>query len=103
MKRLSFFASVIAFGLGMVLGFHGNRHHNLPRANDNVSQTTDGAFRDGLYLGKLAAKRGDESHIAIARWATAEDRASFTAGYKRGYNEFLASRVVPANRVRQAE
>lgn len=103
MTRLSFFTSVIAIGLGMVSGLQTVRRPYTPSANDNASQATDGAFRDGLYLGKLAADRGAESHIAIGRWATAEDRASYTAGYQRGYNEVLASRVAPLNRGRQAE
>jgi hypothetical protein len=103
MKRLSLFASVIVLGMGTVSVFHGNRHPYFPSSNDNVNQTTDDAFRDGLYLGRLAAERGAEPHVAIARWATAEDRASFTAGYHGGYDRFLASRVTPANRVRQTQ
>lgn len=101
MKRFSFFALVIALGLAMV--FHRNQQPNFPSANDSVNQATDGAFRDGLYLGKLTAERGAESHVAVARWATAEDRASFKAGYHRGYNEVLASRMVPAKAARRAE
>lgn len=104
MTRTSFFTSVIAIGLGMVSGFQTVRRPSTPSVtNDKASQATDGAFRDGLYLGKLAADRGAESHIAIGRWATAGDRGSFTAGYQRGYNEVLASRVAPLNRGRQAE
>jgi hypothetical protein len=103
MKRLSLFASVIVLGVGTASVFHGNRHPSFPSANDNLRETTDGAFRDGLYLGRRAAERGDEPHVAIARWATAEDRASFTAGYQRGYSRFLASRVTPAKRVRPAQ
>lgn len=95
MKRLFFFACVITLGLGLALGFHRNRQHNFPSVNSNVSRPTDGAFRDGLYLGRFAASHGAEFHIAVARWATTEDRASFTAGYQRGYNEFLRSRVTP--------
>ena len=101
MKQLPFLACAITLSLGTALGTYGNFHH--PRANNNVSEITDGPFRDGLYLGRLAAHRGAHSHIAIARWATAAERASFTAGYRRGYNEILASRVTPANGARQAE
>jgi len=49
---------------------------------------TDGAFRDGLYLGKLAAKNGEPARPAIGRWSTEHDRSMFTAGYRRGYNEY---------------
>jgi len=103
MTRLSFFTSVIAIALGAVSAFQAVRYPCTPIASAKTRQNSDGAFRDGLYLGKLAADRGAESHIAIGRWATAQDRASFTAGYQRGYNEVLASRVAPPNRVRQAE
>ena len=107
MNRLSFFASVIALGVGMVLGFYGARQHYLPNLSppvNDVSEITDGAFRDGLYLGKLAAEHDNGPHVAAGRWSTAADRASFSAGYQRGYSEVLASRAAPSpNRARQAE
>jgi hypothetical protein len=103
MKLLSFFACLSLLGVGALAEFRGNRGQTTPTAIDNIGQTTDGAFRDGLYLGRLTAEHGSESHIASARWATDKDRASFTAGYRRGYNQFLASRVPLANRERQAE
>ena len=102
MKRLSFLASVITIGLGTAAVF-GNHHPSPPSAIENVNQEIDGAFRDGVYLGKLAAESGTESHVAIGRWATAKDRATFASGYQRGYNESLASRVALANRGRRAE
>jgi hypothetical protein len=101
MKILSLYASVIA--LSMVSMLYSGRHHNSSAANDNAAQITDGAFRDGLYLGRLAAEGGSEPHVAIGRWATAEDRSSFAAGYQRGYNELLASRAELDNRVRQTK
>lgn len=55
------------------------------------AQAADGAFRDGLYLGKLAAERGRPLYPPSGRWSTEKDRASFVAGYRRGYNDFLAS------------
>jgi hypothetical protein len=103
MKGLSLFALAIVVGMAAASVFQVNHLRNFPVAQENVKQTTDGAFRDGLYLGRLAAERGSEAHIAVARWATAQDRASFTAGYQRGYNEFLASRMEPATRIRHAE
>ena len=48
----------------------------------------DGAFRDGLYLGKLAAADGQPARVAIGRWSTEQDRSMFTAGYRRGYSQF---------------
>lgn len=107
MNRLSFVGSAIALGVGMVLGFYGARQHylpNLPPTINDVSEATNGAFRDGLYLGKLAAERDGGPHIAAGRWSSAGDRASFSAGFQRGYSEVLASRAAPSsNRTRQAE
>ena len=76
---------------------------HFPIPNETVAEITNGAFRDGLYLGRLAAERGAEPHVAIGRWATPEDRSSFTAGYQRGYSEFLASRAASVPRLRRAE
>ena len=101
MKLLSLYASVIA--LSMVPMLYSGRNHNSSSPNDNVAQITDGAFRDGLYLGKLAADGGGEPHVAVGRWATAEDRSSFTAGYQRGYSELLASRAELDSCVRQTK
>ncbi len=52
---------------------------------------SDGAFRDGLYLGKLAAESGEPLRPAVGRWSTEQDRSMFTAGYRRGYNDSLAT------------
>jgi len=100
MKMLSLYASVIALSMVPMSILHSDRRHNSPAAYDNVTQITDGAFRDGLYLGRLAAECGVEPHVAVGRWATAEDRSSFTAGYQRGYSQLLASRAELDNRVR---
>jgi len=103
MKRLSLFASVIALGMGTASMLHGDRPVAHFSANDNVAQTTNGAFRDGLYLGRLAAERGIAPRVARGRWATAEDQASFTTGYERGYKEILVSRAMSDKPGHQAE
>ena len=103
MKILPLYAAVIALSLVPMSMLSGDRQHNSPNANGNVAQITDGAFRDGLYLGRLAAEGGSEPHVAVGRWATAEDRSSFTAGYHRGYSELLASRAELDNRARQTK
>jgi hypothetical protein len=103
MKILSLYAAVIALSMVPVSMLYGDRHQNSPAANDNVAQITDGAFRDGLYLGRLAAESGSEPHVAVGRWAATKDRASFTAGYQRAYGEFHASRAALDNRVRQTK
>lgn len=47
----------------------------------------DAAFRDGVYLGKLARAENRRRRPPIARWSTEKDRASFTAGYRQGFGE----------------
>jgi uncharacterized protein with FMN-binding domain len=53
-------------------------------------QVTNAAYRDGAYLGRLAAEHGDAAHISIARWSTASDRELFSAGYENAYAERTA-------------
>src|SRR5258708_15241208 len=61
----------------------------------------DGAFRDGLYVGRLSAEGGRSLHPPIGRWSNERDRASFTAGYRRGDNDLLSSAATRA--AQQAE
>ena len=68
------------------------------RASHQAATATDGAFRDGLYLGGLAAQRGEEPRIAEGRWSSQSDRASFTAGYQQGYDQLIAVRAAVVNR-----
>lgn len=53
----------------------------------DVQMAGDGAYRDGVYLGKLARSAKSPMHPPIGRWSTEKDRASFAAGYRQGYNE----------------
>ena len=47
----------------------------------------DAAFRDGVYLGKLARAANRRMRPPIARWSTEKDRAIFAAGYRQGFGE----------------
>jgi len=63
--------------------------------NDDVTDVTsvqnaDGAYRDGLYLGKLTASLGDEPHLCTGRWSRKADQDLFSAGYERGYADKIA-------------
>jgi hypothetical protein len=58
----------------------------------DVRLTNDAAYRDGLYLGKLAHEAKRQVHPPIGRWSTEKDRASFTAGYREGFGEELSRR-----------
>jgi hypothetical protein len=64
----------------------------------NKNQAANAAFRDGLYLGKLAAERGETPQVSLGRWATASDRESFVAGYETAYQENSA-KTVPSSSV----
>jgi hypothetical protein len=103
MKTLSLFAVAVALGIGTASMLLADQQNQLPSSNGAAAQITDAAFRDGLYLGKLAAEGGAEPHAAIGRWGTLEDRSSFATGYQQGYSEFLASRVAPTTGGRLAE
>jgi len=48
---------------------------------------TDGAFRDGLYLGKLDRVARRTAAPPVARWSTDKDRVSFARGYRQGFNQ----------------
>ncbi|HEV2964098.1 MAG TPA: hypothetical protein VGP35_09425 [Terriglobales bacterium] len=89
MKTLLTFALLAALGTGSAFMLRTEPSFN------GSAQLTDGAFRDGLYLGRLAAQSGNQRHVAVGRWANLQDRSSFSAGYQQGYSEFLASRVAP--------
>ena len=51
---------------------------------------SDGAYRDGLYVGRLTAEAGRGSHPPVGRWSTNADRASFIAGYRQAYGESVS-------------
>jgi hypothetical protein len=79
---------------------HAVSNHNV-KSNPSVETgfASDGAFRDGLYLGGLAAESGQAPRLAIGRWSADQDRSMFAAGYRRGYSESVASaaaNVAPA-------
>lgn len=74
-------ALAVCFGTTAFLRSENRSAH----AEANSNQATDGAFRDGLFVGRLAAAEGKPSHPLIGRWSTQKDRASFLAGYRAGY------------------
>jgi hypothetical protein len=95
--------AVIVIGLSATATLAISPRTAKPSTTAEVRFASDGAFRDGLYLGKLAAKSGQPVCPAIGRWSTDQDRAMFTAGYRRGYNESLTSTEASAGHVRSIE
>lgn len=91
MSNLSTYTLAIAVCLGTTALLAISNHTVKPIVSAELRLAADGAFRDGLYLGRLAAKRGQPSRPGIGRWSTDQDRSMFAAGYRRGYDASLAS------------
>jgi hypothetical protein len=62
----------------------------LHHQNTDVSNVSNPAYRDGAYLGKLAAERGETPRFSFGRWAATSARQSFVEGYAAAYNQQLA-------------
>ena len=91
MKRILVVTFALIFGAAIFVT--GKTH-----ANTSVvmrEQATDGAFRDGVYLGKLAAFNGESEHVATGRWTRAADRTAFSIGYQQGYASVNRSNPLP--------
>ena len=91
MEKLFTYALAIAVSLGTTVFLAKSQHTSGELQNTDVQFATDGAFRDGLFMGKLAAQRGDAMHPLAGRWSAEADRISFIKGYQRGYSDFLAA------------
>jgi hypothetical protein len=90
MSKLFTYALAIAVCLGTTAMLANSKRTTKSHVSADARLQADGAFRDGLYLGKLAADSGQPSRAAVGRWSSDQDRATFLAGYRRGYNESLA-------------
>ena len=90
MKRF-FSNAAIVIGLSATATFALSLRTENPTTTPGALFATEGAFRDGLYLGKRAADHGEPQRIAIGRWSAEHDRLLFAAGYRRGYDEVLVS------------
>ena len=90
MNKLSTCVLAIAVVTGTTAMLANNKTTITSNPSEKARLDADGAFRDGLYLGKLAAQSGQPLRPAIGRWSTERDRATFTEGYNRGYGESLA-------------
>jgi len=94
-------ALVICVGTTAMLAVSNHNVKSSPSVETGLA--SDGAFRDGLYLGKLAAESGQAPSLAIGRWSADQDRSMFAAGYRRGYSESLASAAANSARSQSAE
>jgi hypothetical protein len=53
----------------------------------SINPLLTAAYRDGLYVGKLAAQRGEQRLAPVGRWARQNDREAFLAGYEQSNSE----------------
>jgi hypothetical protein len=86
MTRFFTYAAIV-IGLGATATLAISTRAVQPNINAEAAFATDGPFRDGLFLGKLAAENGLVQRPPIGRWSTERDRAMFSAGYRRGFQE----------------
>ena len=84
--RLSLYAVVgVVIIFAMAYGSRSPVLTNAP-ASGIAQMATQGAYRDGFYLGRLHRKQGIPSRIARGRWSRESDRQLFEIGYNRGYS-----------------
>jgi len=93
MKKISLYVLIIVLSVGSAAMVQSAMRTRSLNSDDSALMATNGAFRDGLHLGKLAAKNGEEPRVAVGRWVKDEDRAAFREGYYRGFNQTLAERT----------
>jgi len=76
---------VVLLGAAMLLAFVRVSGRLTSQSTPAVPAATDGAFRDGMYQAQLDVHQKRHAHITSGRWSTAQDRASFVAGYQQAY------------------
>ncbi|HYM08877.1 MAG TPA: hypothetical protein VEU11_20160 [Terriglobales bacterium] len=101
MTRLFWFAIMLTLCAGVVFArINVAPKDSFPKVRENNLLHTLGPFRDGLYLGRLAAGRGEDPHISLGRWSNPANRELFVAGYRQGYDEAAAVQPLALNRER---
>ena len=93
MDKLFTYALAIAVCLGTTVLLTNNGRAARQEQSADATLAVNGAFRDGLYVGRLSAEGGRSLRPPVGRWSNERDRASFAAGYRRGYGDSLASAV----------
>ncbi len=104
MKKLSVFTIVIALCLGAAAMIQSARVTGGWKSSSiDAPRLISAPYRDGLYVGKLAAQCGGESLISTGRWATEADRTSFTEGFQQGYRDGLVLRASKGARINREQ
>jgi hypothetical protein len=89
MKKIGLYVLIIVLSVGSTAMVQSAMRRQSLNSDGSALTATNGAFRDGLYLGKLAAKNGEEPRISTGRWVQDEDRSAFREGYIRGFHQTL--------------
>jgi len=89
-KKFMSFVGVIELCVVVAMIQAGHTRNQAPRST-TVIQSTSAPFRDGLYLGKLAAQRGPKPDVPTGRWSSDGDRTLFAEGFNRGYQDAVES------------
>jgi len=85
MNGISVFVLAFALCLGTTALLVSTSHSASFRQARDAQLAADGAFRDGLYVGRLAAERSRPPHPPLGRWSSEKDRRSFEAGFRQAY------------------
>jgi hypothetical protein len=95
MRNLPVFTIMIGLFLGAAVGMSqsGRESKGWKSSRIRTERATSASYPDGLYLGRLAAARGGESHISTGRWTTEAELAFFKAGFQQGYDAGLVLRA----------
>jgi len=81
-------AYVLAMGcVGTSAAMLVSHDMTLQNTGAAIELNNDAAFRDGLYLGRLAQAENRTMRPPVGRWSTEKDRASFAAGFQQGFGE----------------
>lgn len=51
----------------------------------NAAFANSAPFRDGLFQGKLAKQRGEQSRVSQSRWAFDADQSTYALGYQLAF------------------
>jgi hypothetical protein len=92
MNRFLVAALAVAVSIGTTAVL-ANGNHARAANQGEMNSDADGAYRDGIFVGRLAAERGQASRPPVGRRSSERDRVSFAAGYRRGYGRGGAERV----------
>ncbi len=91
MSKLSTYTLAIAVCLGTTAMLDNSQKPAPASLGAEQRLDLDGAFRDGLYLGKLSADAGAPARPPIGRWSSDRDRAAFVTGFRRAYSESISA------------